>query len=79
MVEAVKKPGRAARPAAQRAGVFFRYVALILWCVTTIFPLLWIINSSFKNNAQIFGQPLALPNPGIWGNFQKAWAAPPLR
>lgn len=73
MVEAVKTQRRTHRPARQQVGVFFRYVALILWCATTIFPLLWTINSSFKNNAQIFGQPLALPNPVIWGNFQKAW------
>jgi ABC-type glycerol-3-phosphate transport system permease component len=73
MVEAVKAPKRIQKPAVQRVGVLLRYLTLILWCATTIFPLVWTINSSFKNNAQIFGQPLSLPNPVIWGNFQKAW------
>jgi ABC-type glycerol-3-phosphate transport system permease component len=73
MVEAMKTEKSAQKAAVRRTGVFFRYLALILWCVTTIFPFLWTINSSFKNNAQIFSQPLSLPNPIIWGNFQKAW------
>jgi ABC-type glycerol-3-phosphate transport system permease component len=73
MVEAMKPARRARRPLKQRTGVFFRYALLIFWCATTVFPLVWTILSSFKDNAQIFGQPLALPNPVIWGNFQKAW------
>jgi ABC-type glycerol-3-phosphate transport system permease component len=73
MVQAVKSKKFNRKPAPQRVGAFFRYLLLTLWCVTTIFPLVWTINSSFKNNAQIFGQPLALPNPAIWGNFLKAW------
>ncbi len=73
MVQAVKAQKRTRKPILQRTGVFLRYVLLVIWCATTIFPLVWTINSSFKNNAQIFGQPLALPNPPIWGNFQKAW------
>jgi ABC-type glycerol-3-phosphate transport system permease component len=74
MVESIKTERRSQKSLQHRAGVFFRYFALILWCATTIFPLVWTINSSFKNNAQIFGQPLALPNPVIWGNFEKAWS-----
>jgi len=73
MVEALKPNKRTQKPLWQRAGVCLRYVALILWCATTIFPFLWTINSSFKDNAQIFGQPLSLPSPVIWGNFQAAW------
>jgi len=74
MVESIKTERRSQKSLQHRAGVFFRYFALILWCATTIFPLVWTINSYFKNNAQIFGQPLALPNPVIWGNFEKAWS-----
>jgi len=73
MVEAIKTEKHTKESVRHKAGVFFRYAALILWCITTIFPFLWTINSSFKDNAQIFSQPLSLPNPVIWGNFQAAW------
>lgn len=60
-------------PVKQGVGVFFRYLVLILWCLTTIFPFAWTIMSSFKDNAQIFGSPLSLPNPIVTGNFASAW------
>lgn len=71
---AVHKPIRHRKPFKHNFGVFMRYLVLILWCITTVFPFAWTIISAFKNNAQIYGQPLALPNPVIWGNFSKAWA-----
>lgn len=60
-------------PFIQRCGIFFRYVALILFCATTLFPLVWTFMSAFKNNAQIYGHPFALPNPIIVKNFSEAW------
>jgi len=53
----------------RQLGVFFRHFVLIIWCSTTLFPLLWTLNSAFRNNTQIFGNTLGLPNPVIWGNI----------
>jgi raffinose/stachyose/melibiose transport system permease protein len=58
---------------AGKIGVYARYITLILWCATTVFPFAWTILSSFKNNQQIYGAPLAWPNPAVLGNFGKAW------
>ena len=58
----------------QNTGIFFRHVVLILWCATTLFPLLWTLNSAFRNNSQIFGSPFGLPNPIIWANIPEVIA-----
>jgi ABC-type glycerol-3-phosphate transport system permease component len=67
------KHRRFAKPALHYAGVWARYIVLIFWCVTTIFPFVWTILSAFKDNPQIYGRPLALPNPIVWGNYSSAW------
>lgn len=54
-------------------GISLRYTALVLWCATTVFPFLWTILSSFKNNQQIYGAPLSWPDPAVFGNYGKAW------
>lgn len=69
--------GKASRrknvPFKQRLGVFMRYLVLIVWCIITVFPFAWTIMTSFKDNSQIYGSPLALPDPVIWTNFADAW------
>ena len=67
------KRKRFVKPAAHYVGVWARYAVLIFWCATTVFPFVWTILSALKDNRQIYGQPLALPNPIIWGNFSSAW------
>ena len=68
----------AAVPAAERNvwGVFakaFLYAFLICLGVVVIYPLLWMALSGFKNNAQIFGNPFALPVVWTWENYVTAW------
>src|SRR5690606_14825482 len=41
--------------------------------VSVIYPLLWMALSGFKNNAQIFGNPFALPIAWAWENYVHAW------
>lgn len=57
----------------QRVGKTLRHAVLILWSVTTIFPLLWTFMSAFKDNSQIFISPFALPDPAILENFPKVF------
>jgi raffinose/stachyose/melibiose transport system permease protein len=68
----------AAVPAPERNvwGVFakaFLYAFLICLGVVVIYPLLWMALSGFKNNAQIFGNPFALPVVWTWENYVTAW------
>jgi N-acetylglucosamine transport system permease protein len=37
------------------------HVALAVWALLIVLPLLWTFLASFKNNTEIFGDPLQLP------------------
>ena len=51
------------------------YVFLVLISITYIFPLLWVLNVSFKTNKEIFTAPFALPEHITFDNFSFAWTA----
>ena len=53
--------------------------ALAALAVAVIYPLLWMILSSFKDNAEVFGNPWGLPTELRWGNFAQAANAGVLR
>jgi raffinose/stachyose/melibiose transport system permease protein len=57
-------------------GVFaktFLYAFLVCLGIVVLYPLLWMALSGFKNNAQIFGNPFALPVVWTWENYVTAW------
>ena len=37
------------------------YLALSIWAVTTIYPIIWVVLNSFKNKKQILSNSFALP------------------
>lgn len=43
------------------SGKIFMYIVLLFTVIISIFPILWIIMSSFKANVEILGSPFALP------------------
>jgi raffinose/stachyose/melibiose transport system permease protein len=51
----------------------FLYAFLICLGIVVLYPLLWMALSGFKNNAQIFGNPFALPEFWSWTNYVQAW------
>jgi raffinose/stachyose/melibiose transport system permease protein len=64
------------KPTANVWGVIlktFLWAFLICLGVIVIYPLLWMALSGFKNNAQIFGNPFALPVVWSWENYVHAW------
>jgi len=52
------------------------YAILILWGISVLYPLLWTLLDSLKNNEQFFfNAPWALPEmPLIWSNFSYVWS-----
>ena len=46
---------------------------LIGWAVTVIFPMIWMIYSSFKTDQELFFSPWAAPVELQWDNFARAW------
>ncbi|MER8442867.1 carbohydrate ABC transporter permease [Mesorhizobium sp. M1066] len=49
------------------------YSFLVCLGVVVIYPLIWMALSGFKDNAQIFGDPFALPTHWAWNNYVQAW------
>ncbi|MEO3743149.1 carbohydrate ABC transporter permease [Plantactinospora sp. B5E13] len=49
------------------------HVALVVWAVIVIAPILWTFLASFKNTTEIFGSPWTLPGELRWENWGRAW------
>ena len=48
---------------------------LVLWAIIVIFPMVWLIFSSFKTDQEIFFSPWSWPEALQWVNFSRAWVA----
>lgn len=48
------------------------WAGLITLVVAVVYPLLWMVFSSFKNNSEVLNTPWGLPGELRWGNFAKA-------
>lgn len=64
---------RVTRDLISRTLTLFAGAVLIVLVVLVILPLGWMILSSFKTNAELFGDAWALPTQLRWGNFLTAW------
>jgi len=49
------------------------WIFITIYGILTIYPLFWLILSSFKSNAQFFSEPFALPNQWMFENLITAW------
>ncbi|MBM0235042.1 carbohydrate ABC transporter permease [Micromonospora sp. STR1_7] len=49
------------------------HVALAVWAVIVIVPILWTFLAAFKNTSEIFSSPWTLPAELRWENFSRAW------
>lgn len=48
-------------------------VALLVWAVVVIVPIVWTFLASFKNTTEIFSSPWTLPAHLRWANWGRAW------
>ena len=56
-----------------RLSAFISQLVLMLWSVAVIFPMLWMVFSSFKTDQELFFSPWAPPKELQWSNFARAW------
>jgi ABC-type glycerol-3-phosphate transport system permease component len=52
--------------------VFWRLV-LIVWSLSILFPLVWVLYESLKTNREFFQNVWSLPEVWKWGNYKNAW------
>jgi N-acetylglucosamine transport system permease protein len=73
---AVDRPRKARR--STRSEVHFLSslgnVALLVWAIIVIVPILWTFLASFKNTTEIFSSPWSLPGELRWENWSRAWS-----
>jgi N-acetylglucosamine transport system permease protein len=51
------------------------HLALVLWALATVGPLIWVVLASFKTNTEIFlGRPFALPGTFSLETYATAWS-----
>ena len=48
-------------------------VALVIWTIIVVVPILWTFLASFKNTTEIFSSPWTLPAHLRWENWGRAW------
>jgi raffinose/stachyose/melibiose transport system permease protein len=67
--------GRKSRPATFGGALAraFLYSFLVCLGIVVLYPLIWMALNGFKDNAQIFGDPFALPQHWTWENYVQAW------
>jgi len=51
----------------------FAHVALAVWAIIVLGPILWTFLSAFKDTEEIFSSPWTLPGHLRWENFGRAW------
>jgi oligogalacturonide transport system permease protein len=52
---------------------FITHLAMILIGIIMLYPLIWMLFSAFKTNAEIFGSTALLPAEPVWDSFIKGW------
>ncbi len=55
-------------------GKVFGYILLVVWGIISLFPLYWMLVSSFKDNQEILSG-VGLPTKWLVGNYKTAWGS----
>lgn len=57
----------------RRTGTVATHIIMLLLGAMMLYPLIWMLFSAFKSNAEIFGSTALLPKEPIWDSFIKGW------
>jgi N-acetylglucosamine transport system permease protein len=55
------------------AGAVILNGVLALWALIVVFPMIWLLYTSFKTDQEIFFSPWTLPAVLQWDNFRRGW------
>jgi len=66
-------PSRPARRSEFKVLSGLAHVALAVWAIIVLGPILWTFLSAFKDTEEIFSSPWTLPGALRWENFGRAW------
>ncbi|QBI55008.1 carbohydrate ABC transporter permease [Streptomonospora litoralis] len=75
MVTKTPTPGATKEKETDQRRRFLTHVGLIGFGLIMLYPLLWMISSSFKPTAEIFSDPSLIPETFVPGNYTEGWTA----
>ncbi|WP_231637560.1 MULTISPECIES: carbohydrate ABC transporter permease [Bacillales] len=55
------------------ASGFFVYLCLSLWALTTIYPLFWVVNNSFKVSREVMNNSFGFASKPVMSNYENAF------
>lgn len=61
------------RPWQSQLAAICKYGVLVLSSVVCLYPFLWVVLSSLKDNSEIYGDPFGLPASPVFENYAEAW------
>lgn len=75
MRETIRRRKTMAKMKKNPAGIAVVYLFLVFWALTTIYPILWVLQNSFKAKDKILGNSFALPFGELFtmANYKKAF------
>lgn len=50
------------------------YVALLVYSVIVVYPMVWLLSASLKTSLELFESPWKLPAMPQWVNFERVWS-----
>ncbi|WP_304944245.1 carbohydrate ABC transporter permease, partial [Vallitalea guaymasensis] len=53
-------------------GTLFIYIFLSLFAITTIYPMIWVVQNAFKTSNDIMSSSFTMPTSLLWDNFKTA-------
>lgn len=53
-------------------GTLFIYIFLFLFAITTIYPMIWVVQNAFKTSNDIMSSSFTMPTSLLWDNFKTA-------
>lgn len=56
-----------------KAGTIIKYILLTILALIYLLPLLWVIEVSLKNDAELYSNPFGFPSVVQWGNYYVAF------
>lgn len=60
-------------PWQSRLAALCKYLFLVLAAVVCLYPFLWVVLSSLKDNSEIYKDPFGIPASPMFENYAKAW------
>lgn len=69
----VRRIGRGVSFLERVVGGVFVYAFLTMWALAATYPLVFLIITSLKKDAELYRSPFALPEIARWDNFVNAW------